>query len=115
MRELDGYAQGKKKILSSVVLLYLLYCLDLMENVSKEAICLIDNIKDMDANVRLDKLKNLTTVLTETLKRGEEKVALAKSTFDAVRTHDAYFLHSSETQHCFFFYRCCRWIAIAIA
>lgn len=69
MRELDGYAQ------------------DLMENVSKEAICLIDNIKDMDANVRLDKLKNLTTVLTETLKRGEEKVALAKSTFDAVDRH----------------------------
>jgi hypothetical protein len=60
--------------------------LDLMENVSKEAISLIDNIKDMDANVRLDKLKNLTNVLTETLKRGEEKVALAKSTFDAVST-----------------------------
>jgi hypothetical protein len=55
-----------------------------MENVSKEAICLIDNIKNMDPNARLDKLKNLTNILTETLKRGEEKVALAKSTFDAV-------------------------------
>lgn len=59
--------------------------LDLMENVSKEAITLIDNIKQMDPNARLDKLKNLTNILTETLKRGEEKVALAKSTFDAVR------------------------------
>jgi hypothetical protein len=56
-----------------------------MENVSKEAITLIDNIKYMDPNARLDKLKNLTNILTETLKRGEEKVALAKSTFDAVR------------------------------
>jgi hypothetical protein len=55
-----------------------------MENVSKEAISLIDNIKNMDPNTRLDKLKNLTNILTETLKRGEEKVALAKSTFDAV-------------------------------
>lgn len=58
--------------------------IDLVENVSKEAISLIDNIKNMDPNTCLDKLKNLTNILTETLKRGEEKVALAKSTFDAV-------------------------------
>ncbi|KAI8076578.1 uncharacterized protein B0P05DRAFT_544987 [Gilbertella persicaria] len=69
MRELDGYAQ------------------ELMTTVSKDAIELIDHIKDMDPNVRLDKLKNLTTILSETLKRGEEKVALAKSTFDAVDRH----------------------------
>lgn len=56
-----------------------------MDKVSKDAIELIDNIKHMDANARLDKLKHLTTILTETLKRGEEKVALAKSTFDAVK------------------------------
>lgn len=55
-----------------------------MDTVSKDAIELIDNIKDMDPNIRLDKLKNLSNVLTETLKRGEEKVALAKSTYDAV-------------------------------
>lgn len=55
-----------------------------MENVSKEAICLIDNMKYMDPNLRLDKLKSLSQTLTETLKRGEEKVALAKSTFEAV-------------------------------
>ncbi|CEP08329.1 hypothetical protein [Parasitella parasitica] len=69
MRELDGYAQ------------------ELMDTASRDAIELIDNIKDMDPNSRLDKLKNLTSVLTETLKRGEEKVALAKSTFDAVDRH----------------------------
>ncbi|KAL0141834.1 hypothetical protein V8B55DRAFT_1446190 [Mucor lusitanicus] len=69
MRELDGYAQ------------------ELMDTVSKDAIELIDNIKDMDPNIRLDKLKNLSNVLTETLKRGEEKVALAKSTYDAVDRH----------------------------
>lgn len=58
--------------------------LELMDTVSRDAIELIDNIKDMDPNLRLDKLKNLSNVLTETLKRGEEKVALAKSTYDAV-------------------------------
>lgn len=51
---------------------------------SKEAVYLIDNLKDMDSNVRMDKLKYFMTILTETLKRGEEKVALAKSTFDTV-------------------------------
>lgn len=55
-----------------------------MDTVSRDAIELIDNIKDMDPNLRLDKLKNLSNILTETLKRGEEKVALAKSTYDAV-------------------------------
>ncbi|CEG84197.1 Putative Pho23 protein [Rhizopus microsporus] len=69
MRELDGYAQ------------------DLIETVSREAIYLIDNIKDMDPNTRIDKFKYFMTVLTETLKRGEEKVALAKSTFDIVERH----------------------------
>ncbi|OBZ85940.1 Inhibitor of growth protein 4 [Choanephora cucurbitarum] len=69
MRELDGYAQ------------------ELMSTVSKNAIELIDNIKDMEPNTRLDRLKDLTKILTETLKRGEEKVALAKSTFDAVDRH----------------------------
>ena len=59
----------------------------MIENVSNEAISLIDNIKTMDPNVRLDKLKSLTQILTETLKRGEEKVALAKSTFDAVSVY----------------------------
>lgn len=55
-----------------------------MDTVASQAIYLIDNIKHMDNKSRLDKLKTLDTILTESLKRGEEKVALAKSTFDAV-------------------------------
>ncbi|KAG1449689.1 hypothetical protein G6F56_008571 [Rhizopus delemar] len=69
MRELDGYAQ------------------ELIMTASKEAVYLIDNLKDMDSNVRMDKLKYFMTILTETLKRGEEKVALAKSTFDTIDRH----------------------------
>lgn len=45
---------------------------------------MIDNIKDMDPNTRIDKFKYFMTILTETLKRGEEKVALAKSTCEIV-------------------------------
>lgn len=55
-----------------------------METVSREAVELIDTIKDMDPNRRMDKFKYFMTVLSETLKRGEEKVALAKSTCDTV-------------------------------
>lgn len=52
---------------------------------AKESIALINTIRDLDPNDRIDKLKQLGSLLTETLKRGEEKVALAKTTFDAVR------------------------------
>ncbi|ORZ09292.1 hypothetical protein BCR42DRAFT_424125 [Absidia repens] len=69
MRELDGYAQ------------------DIMDKVAIYAVDLIDNIKGMDNKSRIEKLKLLDGVLAETLKRGEEKVALAKSTFDAVDRH----------------------------
>jgi inhibitor of growth protein 5/inhibitor of growth protein 4 len=86
MRELDGYAQGKKiKSTAQNLSISYFFLSELMDTVSKDAIELIDNIKNMDPNARLDKLKNLTNILTETLKRGEEKVALAKSTFDAVK------------------------------
>ncbi|CAO3615179.1 unnamed protein product [Cunninghamella echinulata] len=63
------------------------YAQELMDTVASQAIYLIDNIKHMDNKSRLDKLKMLDTILTESLKRGEEKVALAKSTFDAVDRH----------------------------
>ncbi|KAI9491653.1 hypothetical protein BDB00DRAFT_874037 [Zychaea mexicana] len=69
LRELDGYAQ------------------DLVETVAKESIELINNIKELDPITRIERLKQLATLLTETLKRGEEKVALAKTTFDAVERH----------------------------
>ncbi|KAI8063580.1 hypothetical protein BC940DRAFT_307070 [Gongronella butleri] len=69
MRELDGYAQ------------------ELMDSVASQAISLIDNIKEMNAADRAAKFRDLITLLTESLKRGEEKVALAKSTHDAVDRH----------------------------
>ncbi|ORX45477.1 hypothetical protein DM01DRAFT_1378048 [Hesseltinella vesiculosa] len=69
MRELDGYSQ------------------ELMDSVAGQAIHLIDQIQDMDATSRVTKFKELVAVLTESLKRGEEKVALAKSTSDAVERH----------------------------
>ncbi|ORY99467.1 hypothetical protein BCR43DRAFT_472183 [Syncephalastrum racemosum] len=69
LRELDGYAQ------------------DLVETVAKESIELINSIREIDANERVARLKQLGSLLTETLKRGEEKVALAKTTFDAVERH----------------------------
>lgn len=56
-----------------------------MEAVATQAIDLIDHIKEMNPDQRHEKLRKLDIVLLETLKRGEEKVALAKSTFDAVR------------------------------
>lgn len=62
----------------------LLVSIELVENVAKESISLINTIRDLDPNDRIDKLKQLGSLLTETLKRGEEKVALAKTTFDAV-------------------------------
>lgn len=62
-----------------------IFVIDIMETVATHAIDLIDNIKDMDVPSQHEKLKRLDLVLTETLKRSEEKVALAKSTFDAVR------------------------------
>jgi hypothetical protein len=87
MRELDGYAHGKHLPLQVGVMCVVLIAalvIDIMETVASHAIDLIDNIKDMDAPSRFEKLKRLDLVLTETLKRSEEKVALAKSTFDAV-------------------------------
>ncbi|KAI9323103.1 hypothetical protein BX666DRAFT_2126664 [Dichotomocladium elegans] len=69
LRELDGYAQ------------------ELVESVAKESIDLINTIRDLDPNARIDRLKELGRLLTESLKRGEEKVALAKTTFDAVERH----------------------------
>lgn len=55
-----------------------------MEIVAKESLGFIDNVRIMTLDERLTKLKQLGTLLSETLKRGEEKVALAKSTYDTV-------------------------------
>ncbi|KAI8581208.1 hypothetical protein K450DRAFT_233630 [Umbelopsis ramanniana AG] len=69
MRELDGYAQ------------------DLMESVASESIDFIDNVKQMTPDERVLALKKIGTLLSDSLKRGEEKVSLAKTTFDTVDRH----------------------------
>ncbi|KAM3589783.1 hypothetical protein VKS41_000636 [Umbelopsis sp. WA50703] len=69
MRELDGYAQ------------------DLMESVASESIDFIDNVKEMSPEERILALKKIGTLLSDSLKRGEEKVSLAKTTFDTVDRH----------------------------
>ena len=55
-----------------------------MEIVAQESLGFIDNVRTMNLDERLAKLKHLGSLLSETLKRGEEKVALAKSTYDTV-------------------------------
>lgn len=57
-----------------------------MEIVATESVGFVDNVKNMTFDERLMKLKQLGNMLGETLKRGEEKVALAKSTYDTVGT-----------------------------
>ncbi|CAO3593094.1 unnamed protein product [Absidia cylindrospora] len=69
LRELDGYAQ------------------DLLDSTAMEAIALIDNIKDLTQEARTERLRRFVVLLDESLKRGEEKVALAKLTFDSVERH----------------------------
>ncbi|KAL1925423.1 uncharacterized protein VTP21DRAFT_306 [Calcarisporiella thermophila] len=69
MRELDGYAQ------------------EMMEEVAKDAIYFIDNVKSMSPKERIEVLRRLSDRLNESLKRGEEKVALSKSTYDTVDRH----------------------------
>ncbi|KAI8061042.1 hypothetical protein BC940DRAFT_310675 [Gongronella butleri] len=69
LRELDGYAQ------------------ELIDTTAKQAIDLIDHIQDYDASTRVDQLKQFALLLTEALQRGEEKVTLAKATFDSVERH----------------------------
>ncbi|KAI8330718.1 hypothetical protein BC941DRAFT_439992 [Chlamydoabsidia padenii] len=69
LRELDGYAQ------------------DLLDSTAKEAITLIDTLQDLTQEAKMERLKRFAILLDESLKRGEEKVALAKSTFDSVERH----------------------------
>jgi hypothetical protein len=58
--------------------------LDLMESVATESISFIDNVKQMTPDERIVALKKIGTLLSDSLKRGEEKVSLAKTTFDTV-------------------------------
>jgi hypothetical protein len=56
-----------------------------MESVASESINFIDNVKQMTPDDRILALKKIGTLLSDSLKRGEEKVSLAKTTFDTVR------------------------------
>ncbi|KAI9263067.1 hypothetical protein BY458DRAFT_514760 [Sporodiniella umbellata] len=69
LKEMDGYAQ--ESLLST----------------AQMAVDLIDTIDSVEADVRFEKLQQLVTLLTETLKRTSEKAALAKVTFEAVEKH----------------------------
>ncbi|KAI9283750.1 hypothetical protein BC943DRAFT_326958 [Umbelopsis sp. AD052] len=59
---------------------------DLMSTVADECKVLTDN-KKLSREERLEKLRNVSNLLNETVKRGEEKFALAKSTYDTIDRH----------------------------
>ncbi|KAH8548577.1 hypothetical protein BGW37DRAFT_506727 [Umbelopsis sp. PMI_123] len=59
---------------------------DLMLNVADECAILTQNNK-LSREERLEKLRNISSLLNETVKRGEEKFALAKSTYDTIDRH----------------------------
>jgi inhibitor of growth protein 5/inhibitor of growth protein 4 len=96
LRELDGYAQGMKGRTctrthshthgTNFGLSFFIHS-ELLDSTAKEAIQLIDTIQDLTQEARLDRLQRFAVLLDESLKRGEEKVALAKSTFDSVERH----------------------------
>ncbi|KAI9471862.1 MAG: hypothetical protein EXX96DRAFT_339115 [Benjaminiella poitrasii] len=69
LKEMDGYAQESTSL------------------TAKAAIDLIDTIDTLDANDRFTQLKQLITLLEETVQRSSEKSALAKVTLDAVNRH----------------------------
>jgi len=56
-----------------------------MSTVADECKVLTNN-KKLSREERLEKLRNVSSLLNETVKRGEEKFALAKSTYDTVCT-----------------------------
>jgi hypothetical protein len=57
-----------------------------MSTVADECTALTNN-KKLSREERLEKLRNVSSLLNETVKRGEEKFALAKSTYDTVCTN----------------------------
>ncbi|KAG2177254.1 hypothetical protein INT43_007911, partial [Umbelopsis isabellina] len=59
---------------------------DLMSTVKDECGKLTSCTKKLSRDKRLERLRNISNLLNETVKRGEEKFALAKSTYDTVCT-----------------------------
>lgn len=64
--------------------LSLAYQLDLMGKVAKQSTSFCNSQVPIPDQERRQRLKDITTSLNEAIKRGEEKFALAKSTYDAV-------------------------------
>lgn len=59
---------------------------EIMQQVATESIYL-SNATDLDVTSRRQKLERIGQLLNESLKKGEEKFALAKSTYDTVDRH----------------------------
>ncbi|KAI8146974.1 inhibitor of growth protein 5-like protein [Fennellomyces sp. T-0311] len=60
---------------------------ELMDNVSTDALSIMSETKALSVEERQQKLARIGNLLNEALKRGEEKFALAKSTYDTVDRH----------------------------
>lgn len=60
------------------------YPQDLMSTVADECWSLTSCNKKLSREERTERLRNISSLLNETIKRGEEKFALAKSTYDTV-------------------------------
>lgn len=93
IRQLDESAEGEITFVKSIMQsLFNIKCThtvtflaDLMSTVADECKVLTSN-KYLSREERLEKLRNVSSLLNETVKRGEEKFALAKSTYDTVCT-----------------------------
>jgi hypothetical protein len=55
-----------------------------MSTVADECRSLTSCNKKLSRQERLERFRNISSLLNETVKRGEEKFALAKSTYDTV-------------------------------
>ncbi|CAM0135645.1 unnamed protein product [Umbelopsis sp. WA50703] len=60
---------------------------ELMSTVADECGELTSCTKKLSQEKRLERLRNISNLLNETVKRGEEKFALAKSTYDTIDRH----------------------------
>lgn len=59
--------------------------IDIMEQVASQVISVSNEQNILSTEERRKRLQRIGKLLNEALKRGEEKFALAKSTYDAVR------------------------------
>ncbi|RGB38101.1 hypothetical protein C1646_693125 [Rhizophagus diaphanus] len=60
---------------------------DAIDNVAIQATNLLDNLPDLSREEKVEQLKKLGSLLTDSLKNGEERVSLATSTYDTVDRH----------------------------